>query len=490
VTIDLAHYGAALNESYVLVLTSNSREKAAVRSVLVGARPIRVPFSNRCAEIAVSNDRFFIHLSGDSGVSQNVSVARIANAALSGNTLPRPALVLLVGFCWGKPTVADIGSIVISREVIAVNRRVELPTGGVVHPRRQQSRVPLSDDCISMLLEVLPNAVIGPILSAEMLLQSDEARRSALEVAQDAVAGEMEAFGFVGPDFPWLVLKAVSDTGGDSFHRDGQDDAAKLAALSISSLISALERASELPVRAASSVSDRLRYALKGDLVSLDSRMILTDGPGKYLNDEIGGWLEDRIRDFGVDVTLQRLVLSAVLEACQNAATHGRAASITIRVRGGGIEVRDDGMEFNFHQLRGGRGGAHASTQIQSVDGLQSDYRRVAGENIHAFEFTGASLELASARRNCSVEVRRELFRRAPGHAKGLLIVKDTCRVVHLDASPLRMASLRFDLVNAICDLIERYEKVYLGCECESDAAFFRENLAHLAGDSLVVFVE
>lgn len=74
---------------------------------------------------------------------------------------------------------------------------------------------------------------IGAIASLETLYKSDSLREKLVGQYPDLLGGEMEAFGFLESGSPWLLVKAVSDSGGDNFSREKQGEAARRAAVVI-----------------------------------------------------------------------------------------------------------------------------------------------------------------------------------------------------------------------------------------------------------------
>ena len=120
-TIHIRNHHKALDENYVLLLTSNKVERAAVNKVLQNVCDADIARNTRGCNIGQLGRRLALHVTGDSGISKELSVGRIATSLLSDPQFPKPILVLLVGFCWGNPAFANVGSVVVSTHVSSLN---------------------------------------------------------------------------------------------------------------------------------------------------------------------------------------------------------------------------------------------------------------------------------------------------------------------------------------------------------------------------------
>jgi nucleoside phosphorylase len=491
--IDLKRYRDALQDNYVLIFTSNSKEKAAVNRVLRNKHGASPGCDSKGCSIGKIDNRFVVHVTGDSGVSQDASLAGIANAILKNPAIPQPSLVLLVGFCWGSPASTRQGTVVISDHLIAVNSRVAVGVGEQLKDRRRASMVTLSDELRAQLDQEVGDVVFGAMLSAETLYCSDVARNALLTKFQDAVAGEMEAFGFIKDGFRWLIVKAVSDNGGDDFDREAQNLAAERAASAVPTLLRHLEASGELGIAATNAAIERLEYILQGDAFDLSG--LSADTVSHHLDMQVGPWLEQKLRDYatGGEANLKSRVLAATLEIALNAFKHGRASCVSIQFAGDRLIMSDDGRYHDVTTLQTGRGGARALADLKKSmdDGsvfFRQDTQEEAKGNRYVFRFLDRSKELSQARSKCSLEINYAAIGR--GSDEEVFSFDPDCRAVYLDASRIRMPSRRFDLAEEVSVLLDRGIKVYVGCQSEDDAAFFREELGGAAGENLVIFCE
>ena len=108
--IDVRHFGGALDNNYVLILTSNSVEKARVNQVIDEQRKAATGIQDRGSKIGFIGQRVVLHVSGESGGSRPGSIGRITSRLLSDAQVPKPCLVALVGFCWVTLQGPELGT--------------------------------------------------------------------------------------------------------------------------------------------------------------------------------------------------------------------------------------------------------------------------------------------------------------------------------------------------------------------------------------------
>ena len=205
----------ALNENYLLLLTSNSEEKKAVNAVLRSRRNADVGCETAGCSLGTLGGRFALHVTGESGVSKPRSVARIANALLKNESFPRPFLTVLAGFCWGNLRNVDAEACVVATEVLALNVRHAEGNAEVAQALSLVSRVSLEEP-VAQELEDQLKVRIGSLASLETLYKATACAKL-IERYPELLGGEMEAFGFLESGSSWLVVKAVSDSGGNDF---------------------------------------------------------------------------------------------------------------------------------------------------------------------------------------------------------------------------------------------------------------------------------
>ncbi len=239
--IQINRQAQALNDNYILILTSNSVEKEAVNALLRDKRTATIGIETAGCSLGTLAGRFALHVTGDCGVSKRRSVARIANVLLKSEAFPKPFLTVLAGFCWGNLRKVDAKACIIAAEILALNERHAEQDVEVPQVRRLASFLTLEEPVVRELEEHL-KVRVGPLASLETLYKSDGQREKLVERHPELLGGEMEAFGFLESGTRWLVVKAVSDSGGDDFSREKQGEAAWRAASVIEPLLNVLGR--------------------------------------------------------------------------------------------------------------------------------------------------------------------------------------------------------------------------------------------------------
>jgi len=187
----------------------------------------------------VLTGRLAIHVTGDSGISQSLSIGHIAEGMLVERRFPKPALILLVGFCWGNPEKAKVGNVIVSRHIVSLNAARMTSSGIERKERRVQSSLDLPQEFVSALGQALAPLEItvldGTLGSMEMLYQGTEGRDALIGQFPDLLGGEMEAFAFLQPQFsmadregclgPWRRRSRSQSTEGSSQQSCSDDHA-------------------------------------------------------------------------------------------------------------------------------------------------------------------------------------------------------------------------------------------------------------------------
>lgn len=151
IKIQIENHANELDANYILLLTSNAIERKAVNNVLHKLCEADVGRDTRGCNIGFLGRRLALHVTGDSGISKPLSVGRIAGSLLADQQFPKPALVLLVGFCWGNPQKAAVGTVVLSPHIVLLNEVRETPDGTERVPRYYQSSLELTQAFINSL---------------------------------------------------------------------------------------------------------------------------------------------------------------------------------------------------------------------------------------------------------------------------------------------------------------------------------------------------
>lgn len=498
--IFIQHRKQELDGNYCLVLTSNSIEKQAVKDAMGTTLKAKLGQDHSGAYLGLLGESLVLHISGEAGISRERSIGRIANAFLRNNSLPKPRAVLLVGFCWGNPANTSLDAVIVSNQVWCAN--IQHAESGAMVPRGSWQTSAL---CLDMhqerrlhsdLLAKGMNAVIGPIASAETLYMDSHLRDRLIRGHPGLLGGEMEAFAFISSDLPWLVVKTVSDTGGDDFNRERQAAAAELAAQHLAPLLHTLDDEGVLlpedPTKSA-----LLKDIVEGNHIEFDARHHGIEQLNDVLDGKIGPRLEFKLKRYvspnayGAD--FMRHCVNALLELIQNAIRHGRANRISLIFDSSKITLSDDGNCFDPTRLReGGRGGSHAMRLLlaHAEDGaINFEVSNQDRGNLYAIHLPHAHAALETARRDCAMYILEDVVGVPYGHP-ALFEFAQECNTLYLDTTPLRMSSRKYCLADGIKQLVATGKTVYVGCGNIDDVRLYKDEFRNIDSDRVIVFLD
>lgn len=493
----------ALDGNHVLVLTTNSVEKAAVDAVLQGRVSATIGTDNYGCSLARVRDQFALHLTGTSGAQEDLSMGRIVKRHLAKAGMPRPTLVLLIGVGWANPTFAKIGDVLIATEIRALNHQ---RISSVARDRREVQRLsPIGD--VTLAIEGMrvvrdgepPGQLIhGPLGSLEVHFADTTARDEVLHQSPGLIGGEMEAWDFA-PELgtiPWIILKGVADFGDSEVVRSFQAAATVDAARLLPDLIGRLDQSGLIPKPRINAATDALLDAMAGSSIRISHRGFegtLND----HLNNDVGPRLLPRLYRYESDLdpfpSLARYICGALLEIAQNAFRHGRASTVSVEFFETKVVLRDDGRPFDLATLSGERGGAQQIRELVERHGGEGGLTLTSAEgrrggNVYTLKVNRLSAELRGAKQNCRVHIERNVFGGPAAGLDGLSFNLD-CKTVYVDVGRVLMRSRALDIIGAIRALLESGRRVYVGCHDQDDVAVYRAGLKAVAGPSLRIFV-
>lgn len=489
----------ALDQNYVLILTSNQTEKDAVNAQLVNARPAKVDHNQHGCRLGQIGSRPILHLTGTSGAQTPLSVARLARAVVKPG-MPRPALVLLVGFGWGDPDRTSIGQVMVATRVLAFNhRRVAAKTETYRTQPYVSSLFGLEAEIVERLKtrpDLTGLAVHGAILSAETHVGRTTLSRKLIRENPEAIGGDMEAYDLVPElDVPWLVIKGVSDAAANNTDTAEQKLAASHAAKTLPDMLTILEDVEALqPPRD----DDHALYVLDilmGKTVHVSLPPPNVDGLNTYLEDTVAPQLERRISQYPDSSSAFITGLTTLLlEIAQNAIRHGNASAVHVDFEDGAIILRDDGATYELADLLSAtrpRGGSAAWGQFcaEFIDTKRVEYSRRTPKrqgNIYRFKLSYISLELVKARQHCSVSIGS--YDRARGDGLPTTLHYDErCEVLYVEVKTSRMISSRMNLVREIDALLVSGKRVFLSCRDSKERALYADQLSHWMTGKLTI---
>src|SRR4051812_12031008 len=118
----LQAYRDILDHAFVLVLTTNSKERTAVLDVLQACRKLVTQHQSHRAYLGFAGDRIVLVLDGDGAFASSGAASRFVSDFIANERYPTPAAVVLCGVCWGNPKVTTIGDVLVGCRLASVNR--------------------------------------------------------------------------------------------------------------------------------------------------------------------------------------------------------------------------------------------------------------------------------------------------------------------------------------------------------------------------------
>lgn len=493
--IDIVAAREALNENYILVLTTNSVERDAVSKIMSNAVSAAVSRNTRGARIGFLGNRFCIHLNGAAGAQDADSIGSLTRW-MTQAPRPLPQLVLVVGFAWGNPDLVQVGDVIIASKIYDISP-VRMING--VSKRRIADRTSSLGSIEPFLADltashIVGKAVCGELASAEIYLSDTEERNAILRQLPDVLGGEMEAFDVVRDlQVPWLFIKAVSDDGGDDVDREQQAIAAGAAASLVLPVLDILTKEGLLETSRDDRASRRLSDALIGQAIRI-SRPAGTRGPVvDAMNAEVPRLMRRLLgyapADAGQEAFAETLAV-ALVEIAQNAFLHGNASHVTCAFNETSISLSDDGSTYDPANLTGQRGGASAwkALKTEFLDLEQIGFSRRVQKprgNSYKFKFSRIDTEIRNAKERCALTTANHTFGDgAPG-----FVFDPTCDTLYYDATDIFSMSKRFSVDAELLKLLEAGKSLIVACRNESQAATFEHSLAYFAGPKLRIFV-
>lgn len=482
-----------LDENCYLILTSNSKEKEAVNSVVRHKRNLDIPIPNKGASIGIIEGIFVIHITGTSGVSDQFSISTLANRIIESDRLPNPKIILLVGFCWGNPAKCKVGDTILSSSIVSMNSQTAGKDGIKYNSSRHNSLLRLDGHRLGELannnsLEIK----VGELVSLEMLVMNTSIRDQIVQQYPSVLGGEMEAFALVPsvPNIPWLVLKTVSDTGCDNFNRDHQGMAANNSASLIPIIIPEINSSNDLDFTISGRICFSLLDEMIGKSIHIGRHLFNSDTLNDYLNDHVGPLIHRKLNQYasGVeyDDEFPYILCDLILEIAQNSFKHGGAKKVDITFNPKSISIIEDVKAFDIRKIGSGRGG------YQAWENARSKYIE-SGDILYSVSGVSQTIELKKIDRlfreminNCSANVIPNTVR--SGFEDEVLSVNDSCNEIYVDVREIFMTSRRLDVVRDINKYLSEGKYVYISCGNEYEVQLYKELLTESL-DRLRIFV-
>lgn len=484
---------AALDANYILILTTNSIERDAVREILQDEAPAEIARRNLGARIGRLEGNFYVHLSGKSGAQDRQSIGSLCKW-MTSPPMPRPRLVVVVGFAWGNPNIVNQGDVIVASSIFDISRM------SIVHGRQQRRSIPV-ESAIGSLDDFIPRlarldegwrTLAGSLASAEIYLSDSDARDEIISMLPEVLGGEMEAFDLVRDlDVPWLLIKAVSDFAGHDTDTATQPQAAKNAARVLPQMLNMLGHEGVLEAPRNDPDANRLTAAIVGQDIRISrphgdrgSVVATMNGYVRRLMDRLSNYSSDEDEDGLLPETLA----VALVEIAQNAFLHGNATHVDCSFTETRVSLSDDGRRYNPSALFGNRGGAQAWRELKELflDTDQVEFTQMEkGESGNRYNFTLKLLkaEIRKAKRECRV------FPSSQSGGPDRLTHADGCETLYFDATETFSSSKRLDDVTDLARLLDTGKGLFIACRNQRQVAHYRQALAKYADRNLRIFI-
>lgn len=485
--IDIHFHKHALENNYILILTSNDKEKDAINKILKHKAELRLPISNRGCTIGTLDRRLIVHLSGASGASKEGSIANAAVRFI--DAYPKPRLIILTGICWGAPNFTSIGQTLVCNHVLSLNDMEVTPAGTRYRKRSFNSNTVLDDDQLASV-----PCTTATMASLETLYKSDAARDDLLAQYPEVKAGEMEAFGFVQSvgQVPWVVVKTVSDYAGDSFSDIEQKETATTTALRLPMIIDSLCQSNGYSFENVSPAYLHLFDAMIGDTISLHERDVKKLGINDILNNEYGPLLLRKLHNYCSEIEYDSefpyLICDVLLELAQNAFKHNGSKTLSICLNATSITVVTDNDVFDMNQLTKGRGGAEAWKDFSERYMENGDISYRAKKNQHRFSLHRVDKNLRKAKENCAASIRPDMIGSGFSAPYGILVFETTCSSIFISTDGIFMRSRAFSIIEDIKRHLSQGLVIYLCCRNSDEAQRYKSAIEDNTGQ-LRVFI-
>jgi len=462
--IVLHNYKDVLDGRYLLLVTSNSVEKKAVNRLIQNACNLELPFSTRGCRIGQVGEHLVIHITGDCGASGEFSVANLVNRCLFDNKVPKPNCVLLLGVCWGNSNSTKIKDVVISNDIHKLNKCIYREDKIEYQKTVETSSIPLEwfkDSSIK------GNVKLGSMGSLEALLTSSNFRDELLLQNPDLIAGEMEAFGFVSnlKEIPWLVIKAVSDHGGDEFTRDEQENSLIGITEIIPKVMEILYSNGILSTIGGDKDSLSLYHSLLGKSFSLSTNDFSVEQLNDYLNNKFSSILIYKLKYYSsISLYDERFLYDfcdLILEVIQNEFRHGTTTKVDLNFTSKGVNIGTNGKDFDL-KLLSGLGGGTESWCLFTDEYIKSNLVSYKfDKKKHKFTLTKLDAAVQKIIDECSVSIIESTIG-AHFIKPNIIQFNENCESVFVDDTTIYMQSRRRVLVKEVEGLLKDGLMVYL----------------------------
>lgn len=459
----LCDYKKALDKNFILLLTSNSKEKIAINSLINNMHKVTIEENNRGAYLGMVGNVFVLHLSGESGTISNFSIVNVCKAFISNNINPEPILTILSGICWGDPHNTKLGMTIVSDELCTANQQTVTNEGSIPNLRTFKSLVSIDQAAFSDN----DNVIIGKLCSAELLIKDADYRTKLLTSTGGCYGGEMEGFALIPAlrDVNWLIIKNVSDFADHgTYSRDVQLDFCKILAKDIEYIIPKIKTSLDLTFDVESDEALLIRDIISGPSIEFnindfdcrEMNTLLNDSYGKVILRKLRNYIDGEVfkDEFMYDMA------DLILELVQNEFRHNNAIKITVKFDSKSIVFNSDGVFYDISSIEGDNGGARAWRRILNKYINSFDIKYFYKERSLEFKLESFLDKLNGIKSKCKITLNNS--KSGFSRYRPALEFNETCSSVYYDMRNEIMTSRALGIFEQIEEIIKNGRVVYL----------------------------
>lgn len=490
-SILLSKFMNELNNEYILLVTSNSKEKESVNKHIVFRESLNIGITTHGSSIGIlkydKHSIFVIHITGTSGYQEQTSISRIISDFLAKTELPKPSLTLLLGICWGNPihpnNKIEIGHILISNNILSINKQHYMGKDTLYQNSNFTSNI--SNETCEYLVQ--DKVHIGTLASLEALFKSTEKRDSLLSEHPSIIGGEMEAFGIIpsltNNFIPWLVIKSVSDYGDDDFNRDEQVNVLDQLMNNIHSIIYKLVDLEVIKYNQEN--TDQMLSILIGKRLKLHRSDFNIETLNDYLSIIISPIIHSKLAYYQSSPKYNKLFINKmcglILEVIQNSFKHAGADEIVVEFNSTNIIIHgNDNFDLNnFESVDTAKrkGGYDNWSMVQTYINEKSISYTFKKQR-HNFTFNNMKNVIYEIMNNCTVTVKQNTI--GSGFKDRVLIYDDTCKEVYVNLVNIYMMSKIRVLLEEVNELLEKGLSVIIRVDDESYMQNYKNYIQNL----------
>ena len=465
--LELTKLYEILDENFLLIITTNSTEKNAVNDIIELRNKLDIGTATYGCSIGLINELSVIHITGTSGVSDEISTSRLIVEFISNTNFPNPSLIIMIGFCWGNPSSVKIGDIVLCDKITSLNK-TSIENNKITYKHIDFASKLNIDNIKNDIINIHPDIKFGVLGSLEILLQCATTRDRILNEFSKLIGGEMEGFGYIPSlsDIPWLIIKSVSDYGDNDYTRLEQEKCAKASASIFPNILSLLIKNKAFYTKDFLTDSDgMLKSLLLGKRLEITKDKFTSDSLNDYLNGYIYPIVELKLVNYRTSSVYNSFFIkvfsSLILEIIQNSFKHAGATKVTVIFNPKNLIIELDKIGFDLNNIPGERGGAESWDDFKPkfIDTKLVNY--IFEKNKHKFDMPLVDVKIAEIISNCPASIIPNTIGSGFKNER-ILSYNENCTAVYIDDTQVGMPSRRNDLIDEVRILLQKNLTVYI----------------------------